>query len=394
MQSTYQVLFVFLSLLPLDAQIYLITGSPTQNTGLSFGSSLLSLDAAGDLHTVTELISHDLGTRWIAVDQDARVAVLVVRRGGGFIRAGSAVVVDLGEAAVVKRCENPADRELTTIAEWLSDVPGRGLTLNLHLSGADVDHPLIEGMTLSPSAPCEQSFRTVDASELRYIVAYGRAGVAGASMHDGIDFDLDESGTMGRIISKVRIPVGEKIPAEFLEGQHFAGGIIIANTDAMMIVVVTDYRRHSRMLVLRKRDRTWREVRVQDEGSYSSFRAFGDFLVGPESRKKTRAEELGPGQTNWKRKSTTGRDMLEEFEEALAVFPGRLDIYNIETEQTYQIVTDQADSEIILIEGADVYYRVNDRLYSAPLTDKGIGAAKLLATDESIRDAHWAFTKH
>lgn len=34
-----------------------------------------------------------------------------------------------------------------------------------------------------------------------------------------------------------------------------------------------------------------------------------------------------------------------------------------------------------------------DRLYSAPITEKGIGAAHLIATDEAIRDAHWAFIK-
>jgi hypothetical protein len=37
---------------------------------------------------------------------------------------------------------------------------------------------------------------------------------------------------------------------------------------------------------------------------------------------------------------------------------------------------------------------VSDRLYKAPITDSGVGAATLMATDEAIRDAHWAFIKH
>jgi len=37
---------------------------------------------------------------------------------------------------------------------------------------------------------------------------------------------------------------------------------------------------------------------------------------------------------------------------------------------------------------------MSDRLYSAPVTDKGIGVARLVAKDEIIRDAHWAFLKH
>jgi hypothetical protein len=76
------------------------------------------------------------------------------------------------------------------------------------------------------------------------------------------------------------------------------------------------------------------------------------------------------------------------------VFPGRLHLYNIETERLDTIVTNQGDSEILLIENDTVYYRVSDRLYSAPITEKGIGAAKLIAKDDLIRDSHWAFIKH
>jgi hypothetical protein len=383
-----------LALSPLNAQLYLIKGSPTRNTGISFGSSLLMLGADGQLLNVVDLVSPALGTLLITVDDDDRIAVLVTQQKGGSIEAGSAVVVDLKKAAVVKECVLPATPLLYSLSEWLSDVPSKGLTLNVEAASVDLNPHLIEGMSLDTSTSCEQSFRNVDWSELRYTMASGRAGVAGASVHDGMDFNLDESSTMGRIVSKVRIPFGGPIPVELLNGQHFVGGIMIANTRAMMILVVTDYKGHSRILALRKRDQNWREVHVQEEGSYSCFRAFGNFVVAPESRKKNRPEELGPGEAEWKRTNTTGPDMLEKFKEGPAVYPGRLDIYNIETEKTYQVVTDQADSEVILIEGGIVYYRVNDRLYSAPLTDKGLGNEKLLATDELIRDAHWAFTKH
>jgi hypothetical protein len=35
----------------------------------------------------------------------------------------------------------------------------------------------------------------------------------------------------------------------------------------------------------------------------------------------------------------------------------------------------------------------SDRLYSAAIAANGLGPAKLLATDELIRDAHWAYYK-
>jgi hypothetical protein len=59
----------------------------------------------------------------------------------------------------------------------------------------------------------------------------------------------------------------------------------------------------------------------------------------------------------------------------------------------YTIGTNQGDSEILLVTDKTVFYRVSDRLYSAPVTDQGIGTAHLLATADAIRDAHWAFVK-
>jgi hypothetical protein len=89
--------------------------------------------------------------------------------------------------------------------------------------------------------------------------------------------------------------------------------------------------------------------------------------------------------------------MVERFESTSdrgEIYPGRLDVYNIDTDKLFTITTNQGDSEILLIEDNTVYYRVSNRLYKAPITDGGIGTAALIATDEAIRDAHWAFIKH
>ena len=76
-----------------------------------------------------------------------------------------------------------------------------------------------------------------------------------------------------------------------------------------------------------------------------------------------------------------------------SVFPGRLHLYDSDREQVYTIVTNQGDSEVLLLEDGTVYYRASDRLYAAPITEKGIGTARLVAKDYSIRDVHWAFIK-
>jgi hypothetical protein len=81
------------------------------------------------------------------------------------------------------------------------------------------------------------------------------------------------------------------------------------------------------------------------------------------------------------------------LEETGIVYPGRLHIYDVESERSYLIVTNQGDSEVLLVENNTVYYRVSDRVYSVALTDQGLGPARLLATSDLVRDAHWAFIK-
>jgi hypothetical protein len=76
------------------------------------------------------------------------------------------------------------------------------------------------------------------------------------------------------------------------------------------------------------------------------------------------------------------------------VYPGRIHLYDAATERVRDIVTNQGDSEVILVEGGTVYYRASDRLYSAVITEAGLGPARLLVAGEAIRDAHWAFFRH
>jgi hypothetical protein len=85
--------------------------------------------------------------------------------------------------------------------------------------------------------------------------------------------------------------------------------------------------------------------------------------------------------------------MLGRFNNADVVYTGRLHVYNIDTEQVFTIATNQADSEVLLIEADVVYYRSANRLYAANITESGIGKPRLLANDDVINDAHWAFIR-
>jgi hypothetical protein len=54
--------------------------------------------------------------------------------------------------------------------------------------------------------------------------------------------------------------------------------------------------------------------------------------------------------------------------------------------------TKQGDSEILLVANNEVYYRVSDEIFKAPiLNGKKLGKAKLLIKNEVVPDIHWAF---
>jgi hypothetical protein len=74
-------------------------------------------------------------------------------------------------------------------------------------------------------------------------------------------------------------------------------------------------------------------------------------------------------------------------------FTGRLNIYDVEKEVSYRIETDQADSEILLVEDGKVYYRIANRLYEGRIAEKEITGTKLLATSDLLYDAHWAWIR-
>jgi len=71
--------------------------------------------------------------------------------------------------------------------------------------------------------------------------------------------------------------------------------------------------------------------------------------------------------------------------------PGTLFLYNVEGRRYYQWDTHDGDSEVILVEGDDVYYRVDQSIYKAHIGEKAIGAPELVVEGKEVTDIHWAF---
>jgi hypothetical protein len=333
------------------------------------------------------------GVAWVGYSFERKLMVLL---GGVFERTISAV--DLHTGAVVKKCIDPSHRENETATDvWLINTPGRGLTIveNLASGGATLKLRLW-GMSLDPETHCGDSFFDPDSLDLRYVEIGGAAGVA-----DVISFGQmgqlkpDAQGELTEFTGTTRIYLDLRVPAELWSAGKPSAIMLVSDDSRSAVVKFNDFEKKApgKLLVYRKSDKTWHTVPAAGDSPLLA-RSFGRYLSVTESMYKTPLNQESPGRAAWRNEDNeNGVATAEFFDRSDEVFPGRLHVYDIQTEALYTIDTKQGDSEILLIEDGEVYYRSADSLYAADLKDGGIGTPRLLATDDAIRDAHWAFLK-
>jgi hypothetical protein len=386
-------------------QLYLITGAPTPQDSRAFGSALFQVSEGG-LKLVKDL-SSAVGTDWIGVAYDLRKAVILSR---DWDKPKALTVIDLDKAAVTKECLLPYTSDASIFTKWLISAPGKGPVFEWILTTGSKSW--LKGMILDPSVSCEESFPTMAPADSIYIEAHGTSGLAEVGSVEGTHVGFDQNGKLSLLLdTKINFEC-DALPAAMRKDTSF-GWMIINNSRVLVVGTGGTNRDNVRALVFRKHNRTW-HVLQPPGGSIGNLRGFGKFISIVEARTKkaiasqlanykgaiyineeVRVNEVSAGRAEWRKiDGEMGPNMEEAFASAQAVYPGRLHLYNVDSKRLYTKVTNQGDSEVLLVEGDTMYYRVSDRLYSAPITNKGIGDARLLATSESIRDAHWAFIKH
>jgi len=382
-----------------QAQLYVLTGSASESSAEQFGSAIFRVDPGGGVKAVAEAVPASIGSGWIDVSYDWRKAVLLQ-----LARDNSVVVVDFDKAAVVKKCEAPVTRGTSWLYAWLADSPTLGATYNWLSAGGNGADPsrdtIIDEMVLDPAVPCKDSFRRLDPTNLRYITTHGRVGIDDVvSAYHGA-FNIDRTGD--------RWVVSGFTTKAFPTQYEFPGALITGFTPIRCNVDVSDskelalslfdkvgtHKASHMVLVYRRSDRTWHRLPIASECA-PQLRGFGRYIAVTETQERTASNKATVGASEWvRRKRTYGPNLMFYEEGWPVVYPGKLHLYDIETERVLSIETRQGDSEILLVDGGTVYYRVTNRLYSAPILDSAIGRATLLATDDAVLDAHWAWVKH
>jgi hypothetical protein len=154
--------------------------------------------------------------------------------------------------------------------------------------------------------------------------------------------------------------------------------------------------------VLDKSSNSWFKQRIK--GNYSgAVRSFDEWIAGTaysnlnlfdeKGRLKDKIKRVSPGKDKRRQKiSKTGMPADYRFDYFGVYSPGILYMLNVKTRDYLEWNTGQGDSEILLVENNEVYYRVNDEIYKAPiLKGKKLGKAHLLIKNEIVPDIHWAF---
>jgi hypothetical protein len=376
-------------------ELYLITGTPTPKDSAAYSSTLLQIGLDGNVRVVSELMPKRIGTEWIGISHDFRKAVFAPKQ--FFVPKGpdrKVVVLDFDTATVVKRCAIPEDPAIPFLnKQWLADGPA-GPSYDRHMANENITKNVVQRMTLAGAVSCAESFAIVGDTELAYVVAQGSVGVANLIPDDGLLESLDETGRIRGWIGRSAVALPYQVPTSFREGIGKADIGIAVNDSHVLGVLLYGAERDCRPLIFRKSDKTWHKLPMSCE-AMSSIRGFGRFIAVLESHEKSAQQPESAGRSEWKTSERrTGPPTPEVFESAQHVFPGRIHLYDTETERMYSLTTNQADSEILLVDAGTVYYRISDKLYAAAVGPAEIGQGRLLATDDAIRDAHWAFIKH
>jgi hypothetical protein len=153
-----------------------------------------------------------------------------------------------------------------------------------------------------------------------------------------------------------------------------------------------------------KKSAVWRKVRLE---ALPSLRAFGPWIATARAISRERpdtsttnhsSEPKSPAASvrekfilNPKDRERDQANLDMTFQNLSFLFPGQLDLYNIRSERKYTVQTGQEDSEILLVDGNAVYYRINETIYRATIGRTAIQNPVRIVSDKSLLLAHWAF---
>ena len=401
-------------------KLYLLTGTPTPISSEAFPSDLYQIGPEGQLTLVREVVPAGDGLNSVEVSFDAGVVSMasprfnpslfyIVRMDNpghpekhslDYVGSGFNVhLLDLPGHRLIQSLVNvwsPAEEQTAALSDSTLPLPSSKL-LEANSTTGLADRTRLLGIDLSPGA--DLSVFELPESDYGYLATLGRSGggilsVTLASNHLGPD-----GKTIAIATRPGPIPAGAELPFS-MQGTN--GDLIVFHVVNAEIIAVTVERKRdrlnpSRRTVLHVFDRSkgeWESVPVP--GNSPMIRGFGSWIsVTAADENRDTPERLSPGKKTRRTSiARTGGPTDRRFSDFGLYFPGSLFLYNAATHSQYKLETSEGDSEILLVTGTSVFYRVNDQLFSADADAGELRNRVLLATADVIRDVHWAFPGH
>ena len=402
--------------LPTSDGLYVLSASPTPIENGGYGAELLRLDAERSiLETIRKIGTPEAGMNFLVADFAGRTIVSgspnyapdhldVVNMDA--VRKGNSIALHLAGyndtlwtswpasvAAMLQKAAGRDDYPSVTHAIFL-DRPGMGHWLGLTLAsnqGQLLIAYKLESLSRSAAARPEILERIAVADFL----VQGEFGTIDRGASD-IIFTTVKSGTVffngNGIDLNIPAPPAQDTTAKDIWQMraHDRSTTVMRRMKEPSASVIGDG--SSPLYVFSAESKAWRTYIVP--GSTPRIKMIGKWIMGIASsevegrespgRAGRRQEESGPKPD--RRPLTDLR-----FQHSGKYFPGVLFLINTQTGDYFPIRTDQGDSEILLVEGSAVYYRVNNQLLVASLQGKALGPSRVLAEGDAVPEVHWAF---
>lgn len=226
-------------------------------------------------------------------------------------------------------------------------------------------------------------------------ILYGRSSSLIAGGGECILADQDEDNYITVIADQgVRVRTQLKLPKKIKHGDKEYTSICVNNKEMLVVTATKLIEREnglgsSKYYILDKETGEWDLLTLR--GGQTNVQTFGGpWLTGVISGNYTGTPSPGhekrkfepSGQEayyNWAMKDRKKYDI------------GEIYLYNIKTKKKLSIKTDEGDTEVLLVDGDTVYYRVNDEIYKATIEKNKVGDGVLIAKDDAILNVHWAF---
>jgi hypothetical protein len=385
------VLLVSLSSGAQNQHLYLVSGLPTPKLPITVPSLAWQLDA-GELKSVAELAPASEGNNFVVIDHERRLIVA----GMPNLQPTRLVVLNMDAPAQPRIIPVSLPGVIIdamflggTILGIMTGQPGTGLA---ELTGLDVTRG-------GPAAPIPwDSYKNVR-----------REGWWEPSDTYTGDFPLRIID--GKAVSNRRnVQIDITLPKQMvIEPQAFS---LLVNTDEMLVLDRPQPGEKGpwapqvkRCLKSSTTTQKWSSETFAGGGS--SVRAFGHWLAINEADIKRDItasiierkldERESPGRAQRQRVLNPQASTREQasidtlFADSQVVFAGSARLLDIRTGKRYDLFTGHGDTEVLLIDQATVYYRVNDALVRAQLGRDSIENTVVLLRDDRIPLVHWAF---